>query len=180
MNRRQFVIGAAVIGIGGSYAFTRPQLNVSELTIAQAISKLDELMLMSPKAKGEWNLAQIFNHCAQSVEFSMLGFPEHKPDWFKSTLGQLAFGLFSQRREMTHNLSEPLPGAAELNPKADIEQAYIRLKSAMVEFSHYDGELAEHFAFGKLDKTEYEQAHAMHFYNHLLEIEHILSNRVIL
>ena len=81
---------------------------------------------------------------------------------------------------MTHNLSEPIPGAAELNPKADIEQAYIRLKSAMVEFSHYDGELAEHFAFGKLDKTEYEQAHAMHFYNHLLEIEHILSNRVIL
>lgn len=171
MNRRQFVIGAAVIGVSGSYVLTRPQLNLSELTIAKAISKLDELMLASPKSTGEWSLAQIFNHSAQSVEFSMLGFPEHKPDWFKNTLGQLAFGLFSQRGEMTHNLSEPIPSAPKLNPDADVESAYIRLKSAMLAFSQYEGELAEHFAFGTLTKAEYEQAHAMHFYNHLLEIE---------
>lgn len=172
MNRRHFLIGTLVAGVSGSYVLTRPQRNLSELTIAKAVTTLDQLMHRSPKSVGKWDLAQIFNHCAQSVEFSMLGFPEHKPDWFKNSLGQLAFGLFAQRGEMTHNLSEPIPSAPELNPQADLDQAYIRLKSAMLTFSQYDDKLAQHFAFGQLTKAEYEQAHVMHFYNHLLQIEH--------
>jgi hypothetical protein len=41
----------------------------------------------------------------------------------------------------------------------------------MIKFKGYHGHLAEHFAYGNMTKQQYEQAHAMHFYNHLLEIE---------
>jgi hypothetical protein len=41
----------------------------------------------------------------------------------------------------------------------------------MIEFKGYSGQLAEHFAHGGMTKQQYEKVHAIHFYNHLLEIE---------
>lgn len=174
MNRRHFLIGSLVTGTlvsSGSYYLTRPQVNKAELTILSAIERLDKIMSDEANANGDWNLAQVFNHCAQSVEYSMVGFPEHKPEWFKETLGQLAFDLFSSRGEMLHNLSEPIPGAPQININSDVDMAYARLRAAMMAFDQFDGGLAEHFSFGKLNKMDYEQAHVMHFYNHLLEVE---------
>lgn len=173
MNRRHFLIGTLVTGTvasSGAYFFTRPIVNRTELTIVNAVARLDQLMTDMPKTIGDWNLAQVLNHCAQSVEYSMAGFPEHKPEWFKQSLGQVAFSLFSTRGEMSHDLSEPIPGAPTINANSDVMRAYSRLRVAMLSFSQFDGQLAEHFAFGELNKVEYEQAHVMHFYNHLLEM----------
>lgn len=41
----------------------------------------------------------------------------------------------------------------------------------MIAFDSYGGALAPHFAYGQLGKLEYERAHALHFFNHLLEID---------
>jgi hypothetical protein len=141
------------------------------LTINASIQTLDKLMEEKTTTLGDWNLYQILVHCAQSVEFSMSAFPEHKPALFKNTIGALAFSAFSEKGEMTHGLSEIIPGAPLIPKSQDITSAYIRFRKSMINFRSYSGKLAQHFAYGPLTKLEYERAHAMHFYNHLLEIE---------
>lgn len=173
MNRRQFLLGTvttATLASTGALVWVANGTDKSLLTIEQALLKLEMLMQSQVNMTGQWDLSQVLNHCAQSVEFSMLGFPQHKPEWFKNSLGQLAFSAFSEKGEMRHSLSEPIPGAAILKPDTDLAAAYHRFKYAMLDFQQYSGEFAEHFAFGRLTKPEYEQAHVMHFYNHMQEM----------
>ena len=44
-------------------------------------------------------------------------------------------------------------------------------RTSMLAFEGFQGQLAPHFAYGSLTKAEYARAHAMHFYNHLDEIQ---------
>jgi hypothetical protein len=39
---------------------------------------------LASMSTGEWNSAQVFSHCAQSAEFSMIGFPQHKSAVFNT------------------------------------------------------------------------------------------------
>ncbi len=176
MNRRQFLLGSATtvtLLSAGALAWLLDGTGRASLTIDNALINLDKLVNSQIKMTGAWNLSQVLTHCAQSIEFSMLGFPEHKSELFKQTVGKVAFAAFAQKGEMHHNLSEAIPGAAILSAEEDVEQAYLRFKQAMLDFKQYSGELAEHFAFGQLTKAEYEQAHVMHFYNHLQQVEWI-------
>ena len=175
MKRRRFIktgiIGGLSIGIVGSGAvWLNTPSNKDPLTIDAVLAKLDELSTQTILSSGEWSPYQIFTHCAQSIEFSLTGFPEHKSDFFKNTAGQLAFSAFSTKGQMTHNLSEPIPGAQRIESIADIESALNRFKISLIDFKQFDGKLAPHFAYGELSKPEYERAHVMHFYNHLQEI----------
>jgi len=176
MKRRQFVkaslaSGVAIIGIGvGTFQFI-DESSKGSLTVDFALKKLDELTNKSFQNLGEWDPYQIFTHCAQSVEFSMSEFPEHKPRLFKSTIGKLAFSVFSSKGKMTHSLHEPIPSAPTLTKSLDSAIALNRLKKALVDFDRYKGTLAPHFAYGELTKGEYEKAHLMHLYNHLQEIK---------
>ncbi|REL27479.1 DUF1569 domain-containing protein [Thalassotalea euphylliae] len=173
MNRRQFLVGAvagaASMGIG-SYALLATKVDKSQLTIDAALQQIAVLKESHIKVTGTWSWPQILNHCAQSIELSMHGYPAHKSALFKQSVGRLAFSVFSQRGEMVHNLSEPIPGAGLLLKDADLNQAYQRIETALHIFKHYPGALAEHFAYGKLSKAEYEQAHVMHIYNHMSTI----------
>jgi hypothetical protein len=145
------------------------------LTIDVALNQLDQLMQQEPIAKGSWNLAQVFTHCAQSVEYSMVGYPQHKSDLFKNTVGQTAFSLFLAKGKMTHPLDEAIPGAPLLAQDANTLLAYERFKKSLLDFKAYTGTLEPHFAYGPLSRAEYEAAHVMHFNNHLQEI--ILNKR---
>jgi hypothetical protein len=71
---------------------------------------------------------------------------------------------------MTHNLSEPIPGAPAFATDKDIKIALFRLEKSLVAFKEYEGKLLPHFAYGELSKEEYAAAHVMHLYNHLQEI----------
>jgi hypothetical protein len=174
MNRRNVLLGILASGVfagAGGALWLGSSSNNRPLTINASLQTLDRLMEEKPATLGDWDLYQILIHCAQSVEFSMSGFPEHKPPIFKNTIGSLAFSAFSQKGEMTHGLSEIIPGAPLIPTSEDSASAYIRFRESMVRFRSYSGTLAQHFAYGQLTKLEYERAHAMHFYNHLLEIE---------
>lgn len=176
MNRRQFLLGSATtvtLLSAGALSWLLDSTGRASLTIDNALVNLDKLVNSQVKMTGAWNLSQVLTHCAQSIEFSMSGFPQHKSELFKQTVGKMAFAAFSQKGEMHHNLSEAIPGATELPAEDNVEQAYLRCKQAMLDFKQHSGELAEHFAFGQLTKAEYEQAHVMHFYNHLLQVERI-------
>lgn len=180
MNRRQFMqfslTTATMLTIGGT-AWVSVEPQVVPLDIDSMITLLDKVMISHPVANGEWDVAQILQHCAQSVEYSMLGYPQHKSDLFKVTLGSLAFAMFESKRKMSHNLSEPIPGAAILdkhlllNTSHNLTNAYARFKQSLIDFRAYDGVLAPHFAYGALTKKQYELAHGMHFMDHLLEVE---------
>jgi hypothetical protein len=176
MKRRQFVkaslaSGAAIVCVGTGTFLLIDETNKASLTIELAIKKLDALLNKNVISWGVWEPAQIFTHCAQSVEYSMSQFPEHKSNFFKGTIGKLAFSAFFSKGKMTHSLNEPIPGAPLLAKNSDIIISLNRLKKSLIDFDNYQGKFAPHFAYGELTKDEYEIAHVMHLYNHLHEIK---------
>ncbi|OUS27382.1 twin-arginine translocation pathway signal [Gammaproteobacteria bacterium 45_16_T64] len=174
MNRRQFIAasvsGGILIGIGSGYAWVNDGLDVNKLTIDNALITLDNLADKTVTSTGQWNLYQIFSHAAQSVEYSMTGYPLHKSDTFKNTVGKLAFSAFSTKGKMIHGLSEEIPGAPLFEKRDDAKGALLRLIQSLKDFQQFAGELAPHFAYGVLSKDEYGLAHVMHLHNHFDEI----------
>ncbi len=175
MKRRQLlktgIFSGLSIGLAGAGVLwlTTPS-NKAPLTIDAALMLLNDLSKQTITSAGQWNPSQIFIHCAQSIEFSLSGFPEHKSDFFKHTAGQLAFSAFSSKGQMTHGLSEPIPGAPRIDSQENIQTALKRFKKSLIDFQQFEDKLEPHFAYGELSKQDYERAHVMHFYNHLQEL----------
>ena len=114
-----------------------------------------------------WSPSEVLNHCAQSIDYSIDGYPELKPAWFRHSLGPAAFAVFSARGAMRHPLDEAIPGAAALIEPADQALALQRLQVAFERFAEHQGALQPHFAYGALEHGEYAEAHVLHLYNHL-------------
>ena len=172
MRRRKLLkvtlgVGAG-IGVGG-IAFVATGSPAAELTIDGALAQLDRLPA-GVRGRGAWTAHQVFAHCAQSVEYSMDGYPQHRSELFKSTIGIAAFAAFAARGRMAHGLAEAIPGAPAIEAEGDVQAALERLRTAMLRFRDFDGPLAHHFAYGALSKAQYEQAHVMHFRNHADEL----------
>lgn len=144
---------------------------LKNLTISSALKQIEELRDRSLHSIGAWSPYQIFTHCAQSVECSILGYPKQQPEIFQKTIGKLVFSIFSATRRMMHPLDEVIPGAPPLEDKSNIEEALNRLQKAYKDFEAYTGPLAPHFTYGVLTKEEYTLAHVMHLNNHLEEIQ---------
>ena len=121
------------------------------LDIDSMIALLDKVVISHPVASGEWDIVQILQHCAQSVEYSMLGYPHHKSDLFKVTLGSLVFAMFESNRKMSHNLSKPILGTAildkHLNTSNHVTDVYARFKQSLSNFQDYDEVIAPHFTY---------------------------------
>jgi hypothetical protein len=176
MNRRLFIKSSLVIagsiGVVGTGAILLTEgTNRLDLNISTALKRLALLSNENLVQTGEWDIYKIFMHCAQSVEYSMSKFPEHKSNLFKSTVGTLAFSIFESKGKMIHGLSEPIPGSPLIKSSLDTKAAMNHLKKSLIDFENYEGKLAPHFAYGELTKNEYEIAHVMHLYNHLEEIQ---------
>ncbi len=174
-QRRRFVLstasaviplsGLALSACEGSTVADR-QLQFATLAVAQAeVLRLAGARSLVTEAK--WTWAQTLAHCAQSIEYSMNGFPQLKPALFQRTLGAAALGVFAWRGRMSHDLAEPIPGAPALEPLMNAANALARLQAAIQSFESWTAPLLPHFAYGELDKPAYEQAHAMHLANHL-------------
>jgi hypothetical protein len=172
-SRRSFItstagVATAVVAVGTSACqggskdrqlkFT--SLAAAEDELAQLI-KAEELV-----SSTTWNWAQTLMHCAQSIEYSMTGYPQTNSKLFQRTVGSAAFEAFSWRGRMTHDLAEPIPGVPLLDVKAEPARALERLRGAVLGFRQWSGLLKPHFAYGALSKEEYELAHAMHLANH--------------
>lgn len=174
-SRRSFVIAAtgaatalAAGGMAGCQADSKEDRGLTFATLAAAEEELARLVQARELASSAaWSWAQTLAHCAQSIEFSMSGFPQSKSELFQRTVGSAALGVFAWRGRMTHNLAEPIPGAPALDAASDPAQALTRLRDAVTAFRNWSGPLRPHFAYGALDKPDYELAHAMHLANHL-------------
>lgn len=136
-------------------------------SLDQALSELDRLaQAPTLQSTAVWTLPQTLVHCAQSIEYSLTGFPESKSPLFQATVGTLAFKAFAWRGRMRHDLAEPIPGAPALAADSAAAAAMARLRQAVTDFHQSTQPLRPHFAYGDLSKSEYEQAHAMHLANH--------------
>lgn len=170
-RRRLLKVSAAVAAGGSAAACAGPSAQDRQLqfaTLAEALKEADALSKASAlESATRYNWAQTLAHTAQSIEFSMTGFPQPKPAWFQRTLGAAALGVFNWRGRMSHDLGEPIPGAPDLPAAQDAAQALARLQAAVAAFAAWTGPLQPHFAYGALDKPAYERAHAMHLANHL-------------
>lgn len=176
-GRRVFLAtsaGAALVAAGAAGYFLHQPGNDRQLvfaTLHDAMREAERLNAASVHAlepATAWTWAQTLVHCAQSIEYSLQGFPSPKSALFQSTLGAAAFKVFALRGRMSHNLAEPIPGAPSLEAQAtDASVAMARLRQAVQDFAVHTGALQPHFAYGALGRAQYEQAHAMHLANHL-------------
>jgi hypothetical protein len=137
-------------------------------SLADALRQLDATTSATPlNPAGTWTWSKTLLHCAQSIEYSLTGYPESRSALFQHSAGAIAFSYFKARGRMSHNLLEAIPGGASLDANAANTVAVAALKKAIDTFEKHAGPLHPHFAYGALSKAEYEQAHAMHIANHL-------------
>jgi hypothetical protein len=113
------------------------------------------------------SLPQALLHCAQSIDYSLDGFPQMKPTLLRRTVGRLVSWRFLSAGKMRHNLGAPVPGAPALPAMGDVEAAWERLLLAIDRFEQQAGPPREHFLFGRLSKDEFGRLHAMHLADHL-------------
>lgn len=172
MKRRNFIkasiVSSALVGLGGyGYITTLKSQQEVDLSLAGLLKRLAQYKEGHIQLKGDWNLAQVFSHCAQSVSYSMLGYPTHKSEIFKTTIGTMAFSLFSHQGKMAHSLNEVIPGAPIIQENINLISAYDELITILNVFDAYQGTLHPHFAYGALTKAQYNTAHILHINNHL-------------
>ncbi len=175
MKRRHFIksaiAGGILAGLGsGGLLWLRDSGKNIDVSIDSAIALLNELSNNPVRSTGAWSPYKVFVHCAQSIEYSMSAFPEHKSALFKNTAGQVAYSIFSTANSMRHSLSEPIPGAPDIADDGDIRIAFNRLIRALQDFKVFAGTPGDHFAYGELSKEEYATAHVIHLYNHMTEL----------
>ena len=158
-----------MVSVGGVGFWMSIPANTQQLTLESVLNSLDNLQSASVQTTGQWKLSQILQHCAQSVEYSITGFPIHKSMLFKHSVGKLAFAAFEAKGKMSHALDEVIPGAPDLKTQS-LSDAFDRFRQSIYDFDVYNEKLQPHFAYGSLSKLEYEKAHVMHFFNHMQEI----------
>ena len=159
--------GATLPALGGCSPASGTDRALVYGSLDEALREADRLAALDDLHPAtDWSLSQTLAHCAQSIEYSLQGFPVAKSELFQQTLGRAAFSVFAWRGRMHHDLAEPIPGAQALAPTLDKHQALARLHTAANAFATATGPLQPHFAYGALTRAQYEQAHAMHLANH--------------
>jgi hypothetical protein len=166
LRRQVLVLAAAPLAGAGCSTGTAMRFE----TITQALQALQGLPA-DARSRGAWTLPQVFNHLAQSIEYSMQGFPEPRSALFQATVGKAAFAVFRARGRMSHGLAEPIPGAPALSAGDVLPAALARLQRSLRDFDAHGGALQPHFAYGALDKADYTRAHLMHLADHWSEFD---------
>lgn len=174
-RRRALVRSSGAVMIGASpwllsACSPAPVSGAGSGSLPDAMVTLRALKDKPPRATGAWDLPKVLIHAAQSVEYSLSGFPQPKAAWFRATVGPAAFAVFSARGRMSHSLSEPIPGAPDIAAGQALDAAVDRLVASLRAFDAHTGALAPHFAYGALDKGDYLRAHLMHLSNHWQEM----------
>jgi hypothetical protein len=170
MKRRYFLLASTALAAAASTGTAMADLPKVQ-SLNDALRWLDKLgNSAGAKTTDGWPLVSVLDHMAQSVEMSLDGFPQPKPEIFQNTLGAAAFAVFKWRGKMSHSLTDPIPGAPALSLATDWRPASLRLRTAIERFDKHQGPLKPHFAYGNLSKADFALAHVLHIANHQDEI----------
>ncbi len=139
-------------------------------SLRQALEHLDGLRPANAiTVPGAWSWAQTLEHCAQSIDCSIDGYPKLKPRLVRATIGRWVVGRFVRRGWFHHDLAAPVPGAPAVTSD-DAEAAHLRLRDAIERYLDHDGPLRPHFVFGDPDKPSFDKVHAMHLADHFAAV----------
>ena len=169
MDRRRF-LAASLAGTTGlllSGVAVKQVADSHQFDLAALIDEVAAMPLAQLKNEGDWSVAQVFQHLAQSIDYAIDGYPQLKSAAFRATAGSAAFNVFGAVGAMRHPLDQPIPGAPDLDESLSSEHAFQLLQTSAGRFLAYKGELAPHFAYGDLTHQQYENAHWLHIRNHL-------------
>jgi hypothetical protein len=119
-----------------------------------------------------WNISEICLHCAQTIEYSMTGYPKMKPLLLRITVGKLAVKKFLRQGYMKHDLTAPVPGGSSIKTTLSKEESIDELMKTIRKFESFPGTLKPHLLFGHLTKDDYDTYFAMHIADHLSELDY--------
>jgi hypothetical protein len=119
-------------------------------------------------ASGAWSPAQVLEHCAQSIDCSLHGFPVLKSAFVRGFVGPLVLRRFLAKGRMTHDHAAQIPGLEPPveRPWAD---AVARLLASIAAFEAWTGATAPHVVFGRVEKDRYARYHALHIADHFAD-----------
>jgi|HubBroStandDraft_1064217.scaffolds.fasta_scaffold127205_2 hypothetical protein len=130
------------------------------------LAEVDRLASIPVTVVGNWTLSQIFEHCGQSIGYSMTGYPQPRSKLFRLTIDRIAKSKFLGQGYMSHDLEAPVAGAPALGTGDDVATAASKLRDVVSKMQAFQGEPAPHLAYGPCTLAEYERIHAMHFADH--------------
>lgn len=177
MSRKTFLklsVGVAAITTFGAVtgcAQSGRRLKFSSINDILKELALIEANLSTVEMQQEWSLYKVLNHVAQSMEYSMTGYPQVDPP-AQQAVAKIAFEGFKTQGYMTHDLAAPVPGAPEIPDSGPIDLAFERLRNACSDFQNFTGTLHPHFSYGDLSYEDWELAHAFHVANHFSNLSY--------
>ena len=139
------------------------------------LGELDTLVRdLAPPAAGAaptrgFTLPQALAHCAQSIEYSLTGYPALRSRLFRATIGPVVKRRFMRAGRMSHDRAAPVPGAPALSGDLALEDARARLHAAIAAFRSHPGTFAPHLAYGACSREDYAVLHVLHVEDHLRE-----------
>ncbi len=179
LSRKQFlklsagVAAATTVGptltgcaaTGRKLKFTAIDDVLAELVLIEA--NLDTVVMDQP-----YTLYKALTHMAQSMEYSMTGYPK-LDSAFVQSIKKLGFLIFKSQGFMSHDLGAPVPDAPEIPDEGVMADAFLRLRNACSDFQVYTGALHPHFSYGELDYDDWTLAHVFHCANHFSELTYM-------
>jgi len=135
------------------------------------LQSFDELLAeLDRREKGAPpSLGPMLAHCAQSIEYGCVGFPQMRGALFRATVGRIAKWKFLRDGSMKHDLNAPVLGAPSVEGSA-VEAGFARIREAVRTFRAKEGPLPPHFAYGPLTRAEAERLQSMHVADHLSSV----------
>jgi len=132
--------------------------------------------LLSPR--GTYTFTQTVQHAAQSIGYSMTGYPRLAPVSLRVTVGRAVKHLFLSRGAMRHNLSAPVSGAPELDTGLPDLAAIELLRTTVNRLAAFDGVLQPHPTYGRCTKEQVASLQTLHLREHLPGVDQPLSPTV--
>lgn len=132
--------------------------------------QLNQLNEDDIKVKTDWSMYHTLVHCAETIEYSMNGYPEMKPAFLRATVGKLAIKKFLRQGYMKHSLVADVAGGRKIKEDGSFEEGKNILLSMIDEFLNYKGKFAPHLLFGNLSREEYDQYFVLHIQDHFSEL----------
>lgn len=124
------------------------------------------LLTLGHRTVGQWTLAQICNHLAAGIGYSIDGFPGRSAPWlFRQTLGR----LIRRRLLATARIPRRLPISERFQPPdtSDPRQAAANLSATIDRFLASTTPPKPHPFLGHLRQDQWEQFHCIHCAHHL-------------
>jgi hypothetical protein len=114
-----------------------------------------------------WNLSQTVQHCAQTVHYSVVGYPQLKPTVFRATVGAIAKRVFLLRGATRHPLAAEIDDAPPLESELPVPDALAQLSTAVAQFTAHGGTHPPHPTYGDCTHEQLDRLQAMHLAEHL-------------